>query len=200
MVATKDPYNTRQKILVAAFEEFYEHGFQGGSLNHIVEIAGATKGAVFHHFAGKHELAYAVLNEIILPILKQRWIDPVVNSADPIAELQTAFRQLVSQDIQTGAFLQGCPLNNLAQEMSPLDQGFQTLLDKFYHEWRASYAAAFSKGIAAGMIRKDISADRVATFVVASQMGVWGTGKSSRNPEVMVMACEAVCDYLECIK
>src|SRR5947208_12984834 len=91
---TRAPEATRGKILGAAFAEFYKHGFQGGSLNHIVEMAGTTKGALFHHFqSGKQELGYAVVDEIIGPILKQRWLDPLTGSADPIADLKRAFRQ-----------------------------------------------------------------------------------------------------------
>src|SRR5437867_7749611 len=64
----KAPETTRRKILHAAFEEFYRHGFQGGSLNHIVDTAGATKGALFHHFeGGKNDLGYAVVEEVIQP-------------------------------------------------------------------------------------------------------------------------------------
>ena len=60
------PEATRGKILNAAFLEFYKHGFQGGSLNHIVEMAGTTKGALFHHFPrGKQQLGYAVVDEVI---------------------------------------------------------------------------------------------------------------------------------------
>src|SRR5204863_3757638 len=91
--ATKAAEATRQKILLAAFAEFYKNGFQGGSLNHIVETAGTTKGALFHHFAGKQELGYAVVDEIIRPIAAHRWLDPMVDSTNPIAELKRAFRQ-----------------------------------------------------------------------------------------------------------
>ena len=46
-------------------------------MNHIVEAAGTTKGALFHHFAGKRELGYAVVDEMIAPLLMQRWLDPL---------------------------------------------------------------------------------------------------------------------------
>src|SRR5215471_12752186 len=112
----KAPEVTRQRILEAAFAEFYKNGFQGGSLNHIVEVAGTTKGALFHHFAGKQELGYAVVEEIIGPRLEQRWLYAVEDSEDPIADLKEAFRHFIKTDIEDGSFLQGYPLNNLAQE------------------------------------------------------------------------------------
>jgi hypothetical protein len=88
-------------------------------------------------------------------------------------------------------------LNNLAQEMSPLDPGFRQRIDKLYDTWRNSYAAAFSEGIRARKVRKDISPRNVAALVVASQMGIWGTAKSSQDPQLMVYACDAICDYLD---
>jgi TetR/AcrR family transcriptional repressor of nem operon len=196
----KTPEATRGKILAAAFQEFYKHGFQGGSLNHIVEMAQITKGALFHHFAGKHELGYAVVDEIIGPILKQRWLGPLENSTDPIADLKLAFRRYVKTDIASGSFVQGCPLNNLAQEMSPLDEGFRRRIDKLYASWRETYATAFARGIKAGKVRKDASPHHIAALVVASQMGIWGTGKSSKDVELMVQAGEAVCGYLDSLK
>jgi AcrR family transcriptional regulator len=198
---TKAPEATRQKILKAAFLEFYRHGFQGGSLNHIVEEAGTTKGALFHHFPlGKQQLGYAVVDEIIGPILKQRWLDPLTGSTDPISDLKRAFRQFVQEDIKSGHFVQGCPLNNLAQEMSPLDEGFHSRINALYHSWRKVYGDAFATAIKAGTMRKDVVPGDVAALVVASQMGIWGTGKSSRSAELMTQAGEAVCAYLDSLK
>jgi AcrR family transcriptional regulator len=198
--ATRAPEATRHKILMAAFAEFYKHGFQGGSLNHIVEVAGTTKGALFHHFAGKQELGYAVVDEIIGPILKQRWLDPLADSKDPIADLKRAFRQYVKEDIESGHFVQGCPLNNLAQEMSPLDEGFRKRIDKLYATWRKSYAEALAEGIKSGKVRRNAKPEDAAALLVASQMGIWGTGKSSRSRELMAQAGEAVCSYLDSLK
>jgi AcrR family transcriptional regulator len=196
----KAPEATRRKILEAAFAEFYKNGFQGGSLNQIVEVAGATKGALFHHFAGKRELGYAVVEEIIGPILEQRWLDAIKDSSDPISDLKKAFRHFVETDIKSGSYVLGCPLNNLAQEMSPLDDGFRKRIDQLYTTWRKRYAAALAAAIKTGKARKDIVPQHVAALVVAAQMGIWGTGKSSRNAQLMTQAGEAVCGYLESLR
>ena len=165
-----------------------------------METAGTTKGALFHHFAGKQDLGYAVVDEIIGPILQQRWLGSLVDSANPIADIKRAFRRFVKEDIASGHFVQGCPLNNLAQEMSPLDEGFRKRIDKLYATWRKRYAEAIAQGIRAGQVRKDVSPANVAALVVAGQMGIWGTGKSSRSEALMKQACEALCSYLDSLK
>ncbi len=195
--ATRQSDATRRRILEAAFREFYRNGFQGGSLSRIVAAAGITKGALFHHFGSKQALGYAVVDEIIEPLLLERWLSGLEGSADPIPVLQASFRKFTRVDVESGSYLNGCPLNNLAQEMSPLDAGFHQRIDRLYDTWRAAFAAALRRGIEAGAVRGDAAPDGAAALLVASQMGIWGTGKSSRSPELMLAACEAVCDYLE---
>jgi AcrR family transcriptional regulator len=196
----KAPDRTRRKILEAAFAEFYRNGFQGGSLNQIVEAAGITKGALFHHFAGKQDLGYAVVDEIIAPVLEQRWLQPLAQSTDPISDLQGIFRRFVQEDAGSRNHVHGCPLTNLAQEMSPLDDGFRSRIDRLYATWRKQCADALAAGITAGTVRNDISPPHVASLLVAAQMGIWGSGKSSQSNELMADACEALCTYLESLR
>lgn len=198
--SSRSPEATRRKILEAAFAEFYKNGFQGASLNRIVEVAGATKGALFYHFASKQELGYAVIDEVIGPLLAQRWLDAIEDSDDAITDLKRAFRHFVKADINSRSFLQGCPLNNLAQEMSPLDEGFRKRIGGLYAMWRKRYAAALAAGVKAGKVKKDVVPRQVAALLIAAQMGIWGTGKSSRNPQLMTQAGEAICGYLDSLR
>src|SRR5207302_5356645 len=110
-------------------------------------------------------------DEIIGPLLLTRWLDPVADSADPVADIQRAFRRFVEEDISSGYWLQGCPLNNLAQEMSPLDEGFHVRINRLYDTWRERYAAALERGMAAGSVKPSTSPKRVAALIVAAQMG-----------------------------
>jgi len=199
-VAVKAPEATRRKLLEAAIGEFYANGFQGGSLNHIVEAAGATKGALFHHFESKQALGHAVLDELIGPLLLTRWLDPVQHSSDPLTQIQRAFRRHVTEDISSGIWLQGCPLNNLAQEMSPLDATFHERINRLYVLWRERYSLALQGGIAAGTVKATANPDDVAAAIVAAQMGIWGSGKSSRNEQVMRCAADGLCAYLESLR
>jgi TetR/AcrR family transcriptional repressor of nem operon len=197
---TKAPEETRRKILFAAFQEFHKNGFQGGSLNHIIDSADTTKGALFHHFTGKDQLGYAVLEEIIEPHLRQQWFDPFAKSDDPIADLKRTIQQCSAKCKQSGVLERGCPLNNLAQEMSPLDENFRKRIEKVYSAWRESLESAFVRGIKAGTVRKDVSPRNVAAFIVAAQTGIIGTAKNSQSEELMKRAGEAFFDYLDSLK
>jgi len=200
-VATnRSPENTRQRILDAAFDEFYKNGFQGGSLNRIVDDAATTKGAVFHHFKGKKDLGHAVVREVIHPRFKQQWSDPLANSTDPITDLKRIFRQGAKREIADSGLVHGCPVNNLAQEMSPLDEKFRQSLEKIYFEWRETVAAAFARGIKAGKVRRDVSPRKVAAFIAAAQAGMAGTAKNAQDEELLLQTSRAFFDYLDSLK
>jgi AcrR family transcriptional regulator len=191
---------TRQLILRTAFEEFYRYGFQGGSLNRIVEETGLTKGALFHHFASKQELGYAVVDEVIWPRFKATWVDPLEQSEDPIKETKRLLLHLAEKGGPSGSLVQGCPVNNLAQEMSPLDEGFRQRLEKIYAAWRQAFETALTKSIKAGRVRKDISPTKVAAFIVAALTGIVGTVKNAQDKQLLRDAGAALLDYLDSLQ
>ncbi|MGH9480638.1 MAG: TetR/AcrR family transcriptional regulator [Terriglobales bacterium] len=183
----------RARLLQAAFEEFYRNGFQGGSINRIVEKAGATKGALFHYFKTKAELGYAVVEEVIQPLGHQRWIAPLTGARDPVGAIQETFRRNLREDAANPAVLaQGCPTNNLAQEMSPIDEGFRLRIEACYASWREALTEALARARKQGQIRDDVSPRAVAALIVAAQMGIWGAAKNSQDPKLMMRAGAAL--------
>src|SRR5260370_25164096 len=48
---------TRRKIVAAAAAIFNQHGYEGSSLNALMEANGLKKGGIYRHFASKEELA-----------------------------------------------------------------------------------------------------------------------------------------------
>src|SRR5262245_26906053 len=198
--ATRSPHETRARILKVAFDEFYRNGFQGGSLNRIVEAAGATKGALFHHFAGKNDLGYAVIEEVVRPHMKAVWLDALASSVDPIVDVKRTMQSFAHEAVEKGGVVHGCPLNNLAQEMSPLDEGFRKRIEKVYTEWRECLEAALARGIKMGKVRKDVSPRNVAALIVAALEGMIGTAKNAQSLEPLKQAGAAFFEYLDGLK
>jgi AcrR family transcriptional regulator len=67
---------TRGALLTAARELFAENGFAATGREEIAERAGVTRGALYHHFASKTELAAAVVEQ-----LEGELVDRVVTAA-----------------------------------------------------------------------------------------------------------------------
>ncbi len=90
---------TREKLLAVARVLFAHRGYAGVGTEQIVRAAGVTRGALYHHFAGKRELFEAV-HERIEAELVQRIAASAAASpeSDPLQALRSG----------THAFLDAC--------------------------------------------------------------------------------------------
>ena len=91
----RQPDVTRERLLQAGFKEIYRRGFQGASLDTILDQAGVTKGALYHHFPDKAALGYAVVDEVIRDLLLQRWLGVLqAEAGDPVTALQGMLQRI----------------------------------------------------------------------------------------------------------
>ncbi|MEL5847985.1 TetR/AcrR family transcriptional regulator [Candidatus Igneacidithiobacillus taiwanensis] len=177
---TRNPEQTRTDLLAAAYNEILESGFQAASLDRILAKTSVSKGALYHHFGTKQELGLAVVEDVIAPQLSERWFTPLQQSSDPIACLQ----QLLAEKIAAAderILRYGCPLNNLIQEMSPLDENFRQSLQRILDQWVQVIAAALRRGQAQQNVRSDVDPAEAALFVVAAIEGCVGLGKNMQS-------------------
>jgi len=190
---------TRQVILEAAYEEIHVHGFQGASLSKILSSTSVTKGALYHYFPTKLELGYAVVDEILADHIQQMWVKPLMDANDPI----TAFKNVIIQsgeEITEDDIQCGCPLNNLAQEMAPKDEGFRSRVEAVYRSWRKGIESALAKGQKNGTVDKEINVVSVATMIVASLEGCMGLAKNAQSKKVLFQCGRSIVDYLETLR
>lgn len=195
----RNPDATRQRILEAAFMEMYRNGYQGMRLDEVLSVTGLTKGALYHHFPNKLALGYAVVDEVILPTIEAMWLEPLKNSSDPLLGLMTVIEQL--PDMKPPEVIQyGCPVNNLAQEMSPLDEGFRKRLDYIFRVWHDATEQALERARQQGRIREDLNCDETATFILAAVEGCIGIAKNAQSTEQLRVCNGGLVDYLRSLQ
>jgi AcrR family transcriptional regulator len=199
MVVERNPDQTRKTLLMAAFQEIHRNGFKRASLDSILENTGLTKGALYHHFPNKQALGYAVVDEVLRRIAYEIWVKPMVGSDDPISALQ-AILSAVAAHPQEDLIKHGCPLNNLSQEMSGLDEGFRTRLDTVFSGWRDGIAACLEHGKTKAAVRADVDSPQAGTFIIASLEGCIGMAKNARSIEVLKQCGQGLSQYLETLR
>jgi AcrR family transcriptional regulator len=183
--------------LQAAFQEIYRAGFRSADLDAILAAAGVTKGALYHHFENKEALGYAVVDEIIASNLHQKWVQPLRNAENPIDVL---VRIIQSESVRREDVERGCPLLNLSQEMSGLDEGFRRRTAKVYKEWHDAMAEALREGQKLKIVRRDIDANETATFLIAAWEGYVVLGKNSQDPRTMRSGQRRVSGHIESLR
>ncbi len=194
-MVNRNPDQTRRKILDAALEEIHLRGFQGMRVDHILKRTGLTKGALYHHFTNKQAIGYAIVDEILGQDIMERWVGPLKHSTNPVL----TFIEICEQERagkNASEIEKGCPINNLSQEMSPIDEGFRERLERVYEQWTGAIAEALERGKSTGVIREEVQSEKVAKFLLASLQGIIGVSKCCKKHDMLDDMAEVMQGYL----
>ena len=190
--------STRHKILDIAAQEILRCGFQSSSIGGIIKKAKISKGCFYHHFSTKKELGYAVLDHSIEHIKTDVW-EPMLKSENPLAAIINMFSN-PEQYLDCDTVKLGCPVNNLSQEMSPIDEGFRERIENMYAEWRTHLSASLRGSQHNGNMKNDVSADEIATLIIAVTQGATGIAKNAQQAKCFIEYSHGLVKYLKSLK
>ena len=195
----RDPERTRERLLQAAFREVYRYGFQSAGVDTILAATNVTKGALYYHFENKEALGHAVIEEIIAEITRDRWVLPLQRSKDknPVDALVGIVQAIPARprDVKSG-----CPLVNLAQEMSQLDEQFRKRLERIFLAWQEEIAVALLRGQSQGTVRRDLVPEETASFLIAMVEGYEVLAKNAQDAKVWNMGIKNIVGWLNSLR
>jgi AcrR family transcriptional regulator len=193
----RDPERTRERLLQAAFREVHKSGFQRAGIDTILAATNVTKGALYYHFESKEALGYAIVEEVIAKLIHDNWLRPMLSDGQPIDILIGIVERLPGrpQDIRNS-----CPLLNLAQEMSPLDEQFRKRLERLFLAWQKGVATLLRKGQSDGTVRPELNPDEAASFLVALVEGHTSLAKVAQDVEVWNVGIRNIVGWLQSLR
>jgi AcrR family transcriptional regulator len=195
----RDPDGTRQRLLRAAFREVFRSGFQSAGIDAILAATNVTKGALYHHFESKEALGHAVIEEIVAEITNDRWLRPLRQSKgeNPIDALIGIVQAIPSRPSDVK---RGCPLANLTQEMSQLNEHFRKRLEKIFIAWQEGIATALREGQNAGTVRSELVPEEAASFLIALVEGYEVLAKNAQDAKVWNKGIENIVGWLNSLR
>jgi TetR/AcrR family transcriptional repressor of nem operon len=196
---TRDSERTREHLLQAAFREVYRCGFQSAGIDAILAATNVTKGALYHHFESKEALGYAIIEEIVAKLTRDRWMLPLQRGKDkdPIDTLIRIVRAIPHRPKDVKG---GCPLANLAQEMSQLDKEFRKRLERIFHAWQEAIAMALRRGQSQGTVRRHLVPEQTASFLIAMVEGYEVLAKNAQDAKVLNMGIRNIVGWLRSLR
>jgi AcrR family transcriptional regulator len=179
----RNPDQTRRRLLDVAEREFQSHGYHSTSMHDIIRLAGATGGAVYHHFPSKKALALAVIRERVAKAVEETWMYPVESARTARKGVLAVFDQLIAE-LDDRERVLGCPLNNLALELALADPEFQIAVQAIFENWRLAIAQKLRSDQTRGLL-KGVEPETFATFIVALLSGAMALAKASQNAKAL---------------
>ncbi|MDX2133509.1 MAG: TetR family transcriptional regulator C-terminal domain-containing protein [Saprospiraceae bacterium] len=189
--------DTRQRILKHLFLDIRRNGFQGLRADKVLAELAVTKGAMYHYFPNKQAIGMAVIDELIRPSYLDFYAQLSADTdLNPLDALQGHLRYLSEKATDEEVAL-GCPLNNLVQEMSPLDEGFRLRMKAIADAMVQYMAAAIRRGQVQGAVRPDIHPETVAQFLWAGIEGAYSLAKVRKDAQTFRTNASVLIQYLD---
>jgi AcrR family transcriptional regulator len=187
---------TRERIVMAAMELFWEKGYGSTSIADILKKAGANSGSLYHFFPAKQDVLTAVLDAYhhgIRPML----LDPAWQGVDDPMErifvLLGRYRQFL---IDTDYFY-GCPIGSLALELHEPDPAVRERLVANFSAWTDAVEECLAA--APDRLPPDIDTKALAQFVLTTMEGAVMQARTFRSLQPFDASVDQLQHYFKCL-
>lgn len=193
-IRRNDPQGMRARILDSATRLFQERGYHASGMRDVMQDTGVSSGALHHHFPTKDALALAVITDRVAPIVREAWIEPVRHGPSLSKAVAEIFTNITRGIEQRGAVM-GCPLNNLAMELSVTSPQLRAALEAIFQEWQTVLADRIGETPGGARLdrRKRAAA---AEFIIAAYSGAMNLAKATQSASPLRTAASNLSTWL----
>jgi AcrR family transcriptional regulator len=195
--STTSRAETRERIVEAARQLFFRQGYTATGIAQILEESDANSGSLYYFFPGKDDLLIAVL-EKYQTMLEPQVLQPAyASSRDPIERLfaiLNGYRLL----LEATNFELGCPIGNLALEVSNSQKKARKLIVGNFNAWCDAVRSLIAE--AGDRLPADIDPAAFATHVLATMEGSVMLARAYRSFEPFDQAIDQLKDYIRRLK
>ena len=155
-------------MMEAALGVFARNGYERATVDEIVREAGYSKGAFYVHFEAKEDIFWAMLEERMKHL--QETFREAANPDLPVSEnlaiiLRTIFSQDRKDPLWSALFMEFTA--HASRNTKVRDQ-----LSAMHRSWRDFAVEALNRGQEAGLVRRDLDVEFIASVQVAVVEGM----------------------------
>jgi TetR/AcrR family transcriptional repressor of nem operon len=159
---------TRDRILRVAFQLFHEQGYHATGVATILREAGVNPGSLYHAFPSKEALLKGVL-EYALVLLRPALIAPAeARTGDPVERIFQLL-ELYREGMERMGCRMGCPIGNLALEVSDDHPEARALIHRNFENWTARVRVWLDA--AGDRLPKELDRGQFARFILTVMEG-----------------------------
>jgi len=158
-----------ERLIEAATRLFADKGFDRVAVQEVVDLAGVTKGAMYHYFGSKDDLLHEIYGSLLR--MQTERLERVAAGPAPVAErLHAAALDVVVTSVEN--FDQAKVYFRSADRLAEDRRRAMRAERRRYHE---RFRSLVEEGQAAGVFRVDVPADLVVHnfFGAVHHLGAW---------------------------
>ncbi len=181
---TRNPAETRQRLIEAAIRLMLRQGFAATSVDQICAEAGVTKGGFFHHFENKEALGRAAVQawgEFGTALYTEAWKD---EKLDPLKQLHRML-DIMAGFTERPDEVCTCMVGMLSQELAQTHPALREECDRQLQIWTGNVARMLAAAQKKHPPRARFDAEEVAWFLNSLWQGSMLIGKARQQPEMI---------------
>ncbi|MDX1639521.1 MAG: TetR/AcrR family transcriptional regulator [Balneolaceae bacterium] len=196
----RNPENTRNKILNAAQSIILENGFGGATVDAVIEDAGVSKGAFFHHFSSKAELGHTLVKRYAAADAEhlENTMDKAEGlSDDPLQQL-LIFVKLFEQEMQAlEEPFPGCLYASYLQQSGLFDEQILELIRESMLKWRTRVLEKLQQVASRHDPALEVDIESLADMLLTIFEGAFILSQSLRESGIVAKQLSHYHDYLK---
>ncbi len=186
--------DTRARLVEAARDLFLRQGYHNTGVKQILRAAGANSGSLYHYFPTKEDLLLAVLDfyaDMLWPLVIAPVFDRVSDPIERIFGILDGYRRM----LQFTTCAQGCPIGNLALELSDTHDNVRGLIALNFTNWKKAIEQCLDE--AADCLPDDCDRAQLASFVLTIMEGGVMQARAYKTLEPFESAVAMLRDYFD---
>ena len=166
----------REAVLDQAIEVFWQHGYEGTSVQDLVDSMGINRGSLYGAFGDKHRLFLAALHryeETFHSTISER----LAEGGSPMQAIRGVFEDVV-QECSCDEGRKGCLMTNSAVELAAHDRDTATLVAANFSRVEEAFVKVLRHAQSDGEIGKKQNPRALGRFLTSSLQGLRVMGKA----------------------
>jgi TetR/AcrR family transcriptional repressor of nem operon len=196
----KNGAETRTELMDAAQNLILAQGFAGTSVDAILERTGLTKGAFFHHFKSKHDLARALVERYAaadIELLERNMERAERLHRDPLQQVLIFLGLYEELAEQLPDPTQGCLLASYLYEAQLFDDSVHEVIRVNVKQWRTRLGKKLREAAKLHQARIPVDLDDLADMATVIVEGAYVMAKATKEPKTVARQLRNLRNYIE---
>ncbi|WP_171064383.1 TetR/AcrR family transcriptional regulator [Actinomadura soli] len=165
--------DARDRLIEGTRELLWERGYVGTSPTAILSRSGVGQGSMYHHFAGKPDLALAA-EQRSAELMQQQIVDA-------FAVKGTAFERISGYLGRERDVLRGCSVGRLTADPDIMaDEKLRAPVRETFEVLHENLRRTIAEGVAAGEFADDLDTDEIASTIAAVIQGGYALARAAQ--------------------
>ncbi len=173
----------REEVLDKAQHAFWLKGFNGTSMQDLVDATGLNRSSIYNSFGSKMELYQQALKKY--QEVNSAVFDKAQRQERNAIETIGLLFLYIMEDIKHDTESKGCMIINCYTEMANQDPQLRVFLEAYQERLIEIFTELVARGQADGSIRKNEKSSALAHYLVSAYQGFRITGMHSRDPQIL---------------